>query len=356
MGETNNRWLSFLAQHGAQISETEPHDIVGFPQASLPASESRSFICALPALGLTQASGEEAAHFLHSQLTNDVEHLGNDEARLAAYCSPKGRMLASLLMWRTETGIFLQIPREIQPAVQKRLQMFVLRAKAKLADVSDQFVTLGLSGDEVAGALNPWFEHLPDAPYAKTDTAAGTLICLPDAEDTPRYLWIAPIDTAEQAWPELVKTLAPRASSAWRLDDIRAGIAQITQATQEQFVPQMVNYEVVGGVNFRKGCYPGQEIVARSQYLGKLKRRMVRALISTQEAVVAGQEVYSSSDPQQPCGMIVNAEIAAPEQVECLVELKIGLLDQGSLHLGSTDGPMLEVMPLPYALPADNDS
>src|SRR5690606_11292832 len=244
MNEINNRWLSFLGQHGAQLSETEPRDILGFPEASLPVSESDSFICALPALGLTQASGEEAAHFLHSQLTNDVEHLDKDEARLAGYCSPKGRMLASLLMWRTGDDIFLQIPRDIQPAAQKRLQMFVLRSKVKLADVSDQYAILGLAGEAAEAALTPWFAQLPAPAYAKVDTDAGTLIRMPASEDRPRYLWIAPVVVAEQAWPELVKTLQPRAARAWRLDDIRAGIPQITQATQEQFVPQMENFEL----------------------------------------------------------------------------------------------------------------
>src|SRR5690606_2599911 len=199
MNEINNRWLSFLGQHGAQLSETEPRDILGFQEASLPVSENDSFICALPALGLTQASGEEAAHFLHSQLTNDVEHLGTEEARLAGYCSPKGRLLASLLMWRTGDDIFLKIPRDIQPAVQKRLQMFVLRAKVKLADVSDQFATLGLAGPAADAALGPWFANLPASAHAKTDADAGTLIRLPAADDKPRYLWIAPIDVAEQA-------------------------------------------------------------------------------------------------------------------------------------------------------------
>jgi len=246
MNEINNRWLSFLAQHGAQLSETEPRDILGFQEASLPVSENDSFICALPALGLTQASGEEAAHFLHSQLTNDVEHLGTEEARLAGYCSPKGRLLASLLMWRTGDDIFLKIPRDIQPAVQKRLQMFVLRAKVKLADVSDQFATLGLAGPAADAALGPWFANLPASAHAKTDADAGTLIRLPAADDKPRYLWIAPIDVAEQAWPELVKTLTPRAAGAWRLDDIRAGVPLITQAPRakvtksiEQLVAQL---------------------------------------------------------------------------------------------------------------------
>ena len=356
MDEINNRWLSFLVRHGARLSETEPHDIVGFQPSSLPVSGNAGFICALPALGLTQASGEDAAHFLHSQLTNDVEHLNGNEARLAGYCTPKGRMLASMLMWRSEQGYVLQMPREIQAAVQKRLQMFVLRAKVKLADVTDQFAVLGLAGDAVGTAIAPWFDALPATPYATIESQAGTLLRVADAEGAARYLWIAPVDTAERAWPALTATLTPRAASAWRLADIRAGIPQIVKATQEQFVPQMINFELVGGVNFRKGCYPGQEIVARSQYLGKLKRRMMRATIPTQQEVSAGMEVFSSTDADQPCGMIVNAESVAKDNVECLVELKTGLLEQGSVHLGSVSGPALSFHSLPYALPADNAS
>lgn len=354
MAEFDNRWLSFLLRQGAQLSSAEPHDVIGFQHTSLPASASRDFICALPSLGLTQTSGEDAARFLHNQLTNDVEHLPASEARLAGYCSPKGRLLASLLMWRTEQGIFLQMPREIQPAVQKRLQMFVLRSKVKLVDVSEQFAVLGLSGNAAVSALAPWFDVLPANPYAKIDAPAGTLIRMSDADGVPRYMWIAPVDVAEQVWPELSKRLTPLASSAWRLADIRTGIPQVVQATQEQFVPQMINFELVGGVNFKKGCYPGQEIVARSQYLGKLKRRMMRATLSTQEPVHAGMEIFSSAEPEQPCGMIVNAEAASPGQVECLVEVKLGMLDAGSIHLASATGPALAFQPLPYALPADN--
>lgn len=358
MGEINNRWLSFLVQQGAQLSDGEPHDIVGFQgtsqDTSLRVLQDEGFICALPGLGLTQASGEDAAHFLHSQLTNDVEHLGNGEARLAAYCSPKGRMLASMLMWRTEQNIFLQLPREIQAALQKRLQMFVLRAKVKLTDVSDSLVTVGLTGKDIPALLAPWFNVFPGAPYAKVESAAGSLIRVADAQGLPRYLWIAPVETAEAAWTELTNKLPSRASAAWRLGDIRAGIGHIVKATQEQFVPQMVNFEVVGGVNFRKGCYPGQEIVARSQYLGKLKRRMVRAVIATQSPVIAGMEVFSIADPEQPCGMIVNAEFAAPGHAECLVEIKMNVLNEGDVRLGSANGPLLKFEPLPYVLPADN--
>jgi folate-binding protein YgfZ len=151
-------------------------------------------------------------------------------------------------------------------------------------------------------------------------------------------------------WPELSARLAV-ASNAWELFSIHAGVPQITKATQEQFVPQMVNYELLGGVNFKKGCYPGQEIVARSQYLGKLKRRTALATIADAGAV-SGAEVYSSDDPGQPCGMIVNAAPNGAGGVDALVEIKLAAVDSASVHLGSAEGAPLAFRPLPYAVDA----
>ena len=352
MTDSMNQWLQFLTQQGA-LFNTDPDagsDVLGFGAGGAAAPVPTDFVAALTGLGLIAASGDEAAHFLHNQLSNDVEHLGAGDARLAGYCSPKGRLLATLLLWKSEQAILLQLPRAILAPVLKRLQMFVLRTKAKLSDASEQYVILGLAGARCGAALGTWFESLPPAPYTAVHAAAGTLIRLADAEGAPRYQWITTPETAQQAWLTLTKSLAPAGAAAWRLTDIQAGVPQITQPTQEQFVPQMVNYEVIGGVNFKKGCYPGQEIVARSQYLGKLKRRMLRASVAGLEAR-AGMEVFSSADPGQPCGRIVNAEASAADRMDCLVELKIAALKDGSIHLGSADGAELVIGELPYRLP-----
>lgn len=341
-------WLQFLARHGARISENANPEVVDFgdAQAAAPVTD---YVAPLTDLGLIAFSGDDAAHFLHNQLTNDVEHLEASQARLAGYCSPKGRLLATPLLFKAGDAILLALPRAIQPAIQKRLQMFVLRAKVKVTDAGADQVMLGLAGPAASALLATWFAPLPSAPYAKTDSAAGSLIRLADADGVPRYLWIAPSDIAMQAWPRLAAGLQPAGASAWRLSAIRAGIPQITAATQEQFVPQMVNFELVGGVNFRKGCYPGQEIVARSQYLGKLKRRMMQATVAA-AGVTAGTEVFSIADREQPCGMIVNAEPVSPSESACLVEVKLAALDAGAIHLGSADGPRLDFLPLPYPL------
>ena len=344
MTEIMTTWLEFLTQQGARIADASVPQVLDFSASPPP---STNFVSPLTDLGLIAATGEDAAKFLHSQLTNDVEHLGSGDARLAGYCSPKGRLLATFLMWKSADTVLLQLPREIQAAVQKRLQMFVLRAKAKLADATPDHVMLGLAGPLAAGVLQEWFPLLPSQPYAKVESEAGTLIREAGA---PRYQWITTQTVAQQAWPTLVKTLQPVGSSAWRLSSIQAGTPQITLPTQEQFVPQMVNFEIIGGVNFKKGCYPGQEIVARSQYLGKLKRRTLLASIETTDAK-AGMEVFSPADPEQPCGMIVNAELQSPGKFESLVEIKIAVMEAGSVHLGSASGPQLQFAPLPYPLP-----
>ncbi|WP_395825178.1 YgfZ/GcvT domain-containing protein [Collimonas sp.] len=337
MNEITNAWQSFLQQQSL---------------SAVPAAfdANQSFVAPLNDLGLISLSGEDAASFLHTQLTNDVQGLSAEQARLAGYCSPKGRLLATFLMWKTGDAILLQLPRNLQTTLQKRLQMFVMRAKAKLADASDSHAILGLAGNAANATLARWFPTLPDKPYAKIDNSNGTLIRVADVENTARYQWITSPDIAITAWPQLTQSLPALDARRWRLTEILAGVPQITALTQEQFVPQMINFEVLGGVNFKKGCYPGQEIVARSQYLGKLKRRTVLARAAAVD-IAAATEVFSSADPGQPCGMIVNAEANGAAHSACLVEIKLAALeDGGSFHLGSADGPQLEIGTLPYAI------
>ncbi|MDC8756969.1 YgfZ/GcvT domain-containing protein [Janthinobacterium fluminis] len=356
-----NNWNQFLLLQGARASDGRVHDF----GAALSADDlAAGFVAPITDLGLIAASGDDAASFLHSQLTNDVEHLGGAEARLAGYCSPKGRLMASFLIWRNDTSIFLQLPRDIQPPLQKRLQMFILRAKAKLHDAtgdSANAVILGLGGAKAEAILANCFGALPGAPYAKLEQAAhGTLIRVADAFGAPRYQWLMSAETAQAVWPTLAASLAKGGNDAWRLAEVHAGVPQIGSGTQEQFVPQMVNFELLGGVNFKKGCYPGQEIVARSQYLGKLKRRTTLVTIAgtdAQAGAKAGDEVFAVADPAQPCGMIVNAAPNGMGGVDALVEMKLSAIEQGTaetggVRLGSAQGAPLRFLAMPYILDA----
>jgi folate-binding protein YgfZ len=346
-----NHWIEHLSALGARFHPEAPTSIEDFGRVLTPAELAAGFVAPVTDLGLIAVSGEDAASFLHNQLTNDVEHLGAREARLAGYCTAKGRLLATFLMWRDAEQVFLQLPRAIQAPLQKRLSMYVLRAKAKLRDATEEdarLAVLGLGGAEAEARLAAHAGELPAAPYAKLDAEAGTVIRLADAFGSPRYLWLTSFETASRALPALRESLALGGNAAWQLSSIHAGVPQVGQGTQEQFVPQMVNLELIGGVNFRKGCYPGQEIVARSQYLGKLKRRMVLATLDN-AAARPGDEVFATTDPDQPCGMIVNAAPNGKGGADVLVEIKLAVLEQEVRH-GAAGGTPLAFLPLPYAL------
>jgi folate-binding protein YgfZ len=297
-------------------------------------------IAPLPHLGIIRAAGADAASFLHNQLTNDVLLMKEGQCCLAAFCNAKGRMQASFVVYkRSAEEVLLVCRKDLIAQTVKRLSMFVLRAKAKLSDASNEFQLLGLTGDAVLAELKatsaePWHRH--------TSGAADVLTLYP-AQGQARALWIAPMDMSAPSGAALSAEL-------WQVGEVLSGIAWVELATFEAFVPQMLNYESVDGVNFKKGCYPGQEVVARSQFRGTLKRRAFIA----QSAVpmTAGQEVFSNSDATQPCGLVAQAASDGAEHV-AVVELQLSAAENGGLHLNTGDGPALSLLPLPYALRAD---
>ncbi|HMC15133.1 MAG TPA: folate-binding protein [Albitalea sp.] len=288
--------------------------------------------------GVIRARGDDAATFLHSQLTNDFSQLGPNEARLAGYCSAKGRLLASFVAWSTGPDeVLLACHKSVLAPTLKRLSMFVLRSKCKLSDASAEVHLHGLAGqqaEQAVGALAVW---------TKRDVDGTQLIRMPDAAGVARALLATSADAP--AGPALPL-------DTWRWLEVQSGIAVIEAATAEHFVPQMLNFELVGYVNFQKGCYPGQEIVARAQYRGTVKRRMF--LFDVDAAALPGQEVFHSADPGQPAGQVANA---APRiggsGSSVLVELKLAALEGGEIHLASPDGPMLAQRDLPYPVLSD---
>lgn len=291
--------------------------------------------------GLIRAEGADAASFLHSQLTQDVAHLDDRHARLAGYCSAKGRLLATFVMWRAAPEqISLACSADLLAATLKRLSMFVLRAKCRLSDASATIALYGLAGASAKAWLG---DAAPAGPWGKVAIGEAQAIRLPDVEDTARWLYAAPADLPPPPLPALD-------AQAWSWLEVRSGIPRVTAATAEQFVPQMLNLELLGGVDFNKGCYPGQEVVARSQYRGTLKRRTY--LMRGAAAVAPGTEVFHSADPAQPSGMVVLAAPTADGHCVALVELKIAALEGGTLHAGSADGALLTPQPLPYPLAA----
>ena len=291
----------------------------------------------VPHLGVIRVEGEDAAKFLHGQLTQDFALLGLSEARLTALCSPKGRVLASFIGFkRSHTEILLLCQRDILPAMVKRLSMFVLRAKARITDASDTYVLRGL-----LGAAVPQIAGSTGAPWTRTDAGPASVLFLYPADGTARALWLAPVDAPLPATAELT-------AQAWLHAEVRSGIASIGTAMSDAFVPQMLNYESVGGVNFKKGCYPGQEVVARSQFRGTLKRRAV--LAHSDVPLQPGDELFLESDPDQPGATVVQAAAAPAGGFDAIVSGQISAFQAGVLHHGAATGPLVTVRPMPYAL------
>ena len=293
-------------------------------------------------LAVIRARGADALKFLQGQLTNDVAALAPGRTRLAGFCSAKGRLQASFMVWRSgPENLLLACAASVLPATLKRLSMFVMRAQCKLDDASAELPLWGVAGDAARRcALGLGVGELRDA-------NGMSVLRLPDVAGSVRCLLVG----HDAAPPMGLAVATSEALATWRLGEVSSGIPLIEAATVDQFVPQMLNYEIVGGVDFQKGCYPGQEIVARSQYRGTIKRRMF--LFEVDAAALPGQEVFHSADAGQPAGMVVNAATTALGSTTALVEVKLAALDSGSLHLGSADGAVLRRTALPYDVPTD---
>lgn len=340
-------WQDFLTRQGARINDGRVTDF-GKPAEELAAAQGGTVMADLSQLGLLAFSGEETAEFLQGQFTNDVRGLAADGAAWNGYCSAKGRMLANFLMWKNGPDTCLQMSGDIREAVLKRLKMFILRARVSGRDATDENVRLVLAGPQAAAALIEAGLPLPEGAM-KTKAGEQGLTVRIGADKF--VLALAP-EKAPAVWTALARHATPVGTAVWDWLRLSNGIPMIVAATQEEFVPQMVNWEVLGGVSFQKGCYPGQEIVARTQYLGKLKRRMYLAHLTGAEAPAAGDNLYTPDMEGQASGMVVNAAPSPGGGFDVLAVAQIESVAAGqSLHWKTPDGPVLEFKAQPYALP-----
>lgn len=344
----NPEWKTFLATQGAGVEAEEPvrfSSAPPFPPCSLHE---------LSHLGLISVTGEDRVQFLQGQLTNDIRRLSPTHSQLAAYCTPKGRMLSILRLIDTgEEPLLLQLPRESLPGVLRRLGMFVIRSKVKLHDASDDWVRIGLAGDCAQERLADVFAELPTEPNGVS--RQGDVLLLRHPGPTPRYEILGPVGEILPLWRRLTAQAVPSSAAHWAWFDIRAGIPNLLTQNVEAFVPQMTNLQLVDGVNFTKGCYAGQEVVARMQYLGKLKRRMYLAHVDGERAPQAGDELFSPlSDSGQGAGRVVDAQTSPEGGYDLLVVAEIAKVEADQLFL-SEGGAKLSWLSLPYELPASTN-
>jgi tRNA-modifying protein YgfZ len=348
----NPDWNNFLAQLDASIDSGIVQRF-GDTAAELNATAQNTVLIDLSQFGTLRVSGEEAQSFLQNLLSNDIREVSSTRAQLSSFNSAKGRMLATMLIWREGNDYLLQLPRVLCEPIRKKLSMYVLRAKVKITDASDEIISLGLSGANAQEILRTQFGELPQLPLSVNGTAQGSAIKISGT----RFQINISAPHAAALWTALSQHTQPVGSVCWDWLNIRSGIPVILPPTQEQFVAQMVNLELIGGVNFNKGCYPGQEIVARMQYLGKLKRRMYlahldyQAHMDSRDIPQAGDELFSAEMEGQASGMIVNVAPAPGGSYDMLTSVQTSSRETQAVHWKSLQGTELQFLPLPYPLP-----
>jgi folate-binding protein YgfZ len=306
----------------------------------------KSVFCEISRLGLIRFSGAEAQAFLHNQLSCDVAALTPGKSTYGSYCTPKGRVLATFLLWRAGEDFFMQLPSPLREPIQIQLSKYILRSKVKATDASTDWTVIGVAGKDAAAHVQRAAGAVPTAVHQVAQASGATMIRLPG----DRYEIVAARDKSQALLDSLASGTDKMGPDYWDWLDIRAGVPVILPATQEAFVPQMVNLDLIGGVSLTKGCYPGQEIVSRMHYRGTLKQRMYLANIAESGRPLPGERLYSPDFGEQACGTVVNAARSPEGGHDVLAVIQIASAEKGDIHWKAADGVPLKFLTLPYAV------
>ena len=309
----------------------------------------REFVCGLDTLGVILVTGVDASDYLHNLLSNDIRTLDEQHHQLNSYSTPKGRMLGIFRVVRISNGFLLVTPRSVVQPLLESLARYVLQSQVSLADASDYFARFGFvtARPEILDR-----DDLPAAPGLAMQDDQAVILQLEPLAEQRRFLALCLAETAALAlWRDLTGRLAVADPASWRLSEILAGIPSIQPETSNEFVLQMANLNALDGVSFKKGCYPGQEIVARMQYLGKLKRRMFLAQIDTEKLPRPGDELaLRGRGSADGSGKIIDAEFDSQGRCHCLYIARIDRAETGELELLDQPAATIENQALPYAL------
>lgn len=337
-------WRKFLTTQDALV-DAQGH--ITFPE---PQSPSACRIFDLSHLGLISVSGADAKTLLQGQLTSDLRELSETSSQIGGLCSQKGRMLALLRIFQLGDTLYLQTPAERLTKVLERLRIFVLRSKVSLEDASDTLIRIGLAGARASGLLTD--QGLTPPEHDNGLAICGDLALMRLPGPVARFEILGPLAAMTDLWTALSQEAAPANTPDWTLLDIQAGLPNIYDTTAEAFIPQMTNLHLIEGVSFQKGCYTGQEVVARMQFLGKLKRRMYLTEVETATVPQPGDELFTpQSTSQQASGRVVDAAPLADGRYALLVVAEIAAVDSGEIRLGE-HGPALSLREPPYGFPA----
>jgi tRNA-modifying protein YgfZ len=341
-------WTAFLREHGASLDGAVATGF-GDPSGELAAARDTAIVSDLAALTVLTVTGADTPAFLQGQLTNDVTQLADGASHFSAWCSPKGRVLVIFRVRRISAERFeLLLPASLAEPTAKRLRMFVLRSKVEIAEAGDASIRLGVGGPAAAACIAASIGVTP-ALHHSMAIDGGSLIALPGN----RFLIIAAPDKATMIW-DMLERARPAGLACWQWLGVRAAVPEIGPPTQERFVPQMLNLDALDALSFAKGCYTGQEIVARTQHLGRLKERLALAHVDAAPPA-PGTRLFASAFGDQPCGTVINAAAAPGGGADVLAVAQVAALSGEALRVDSADGLPVTLLPLPYALPASGE-
>lgn len=356
-----NPWLDFLSQAGATI---ESETVINFSslETEAQACQDRTVIADLSHLDLLAVAGEEAKTFLQGQLSCDFSQVTEDSLQLGSYCTPKGRMITSFRAFNiSHTYYLLMEPGLFQPS-QQVLGKYIIFSKAEIKNARNDFITLGLAGPKAEALLS---EICPLPADINTLSQEDGIVCARIAGPTPvsasstqpgsRFILFCPIDIAKKLWQQLSQHATPVGQNAWHLLDILAGYGQVETSTVEQFLPHNLNYQSIGAISFNKGCFTGQEIIARMHYRGQLKSRLYLLASEIKSLPKAGSGLFiKQGDQFKRHGELVNIAIAGKKAgaYDCriLALLPTTNPEQTPLFLSPKDeqGLTIKVLKLPY--------
>jgi len=337
--------FNFLNDSGASFNEQQE---VSFNNSAKNLGE-KLYLTDLSWLGVIEVSGEDKHKFLQGQLTNDINAISSSLSHLSGLCTPKGRLRALFTIFSRQDKLYLQLPLPLLEENLKRLKMFVMMSKVELKDVSDELIKIGIYGRKAKKHLKEAGFSIPTEANMVSENNDIVLIRL--ADKTPRFECIGPKKSIEKLWIQLQPQAQLLNTSQWRLLDIQSGTPNIFAQTNETFIPQMLNLQVLNGISFKKGCYTGQEVVARMQYLGKLKRRMYRAHCETKQLPLPGAALHSASSKSgQGAGNIVDAQFSLNGGVELLAVITSEAVENKDTFLDEAMEIPLNIQELPYTL------
>lgn len=344
-------WQDFLNNAGAEFGDNKVESF-GNPTRERQVMNAGSTLCDLSHYGLIAAYGDDSINFLQGQFTNDIAQVDESHSQLSAYCSPKGRMLANFRIFKQGETLYLSLPQPLLEPVLNRLRMFVMRSKVTLEDASDALMRFGLSGPNAEEQLSVVTGCAPKSVNEVMQYKDISIVRVHGS--LPRFEIYGQLNSITQLWQTLDVDATAVGAPIWELLNIQAGIPVIVPETCEAFVPQMANMSLIGAINFKKGCYTGQEIVARMHYLGKLKKRMYHVAIETKEAPRAGDKIFTSDTTAgSGTGTIVSAELNADGIYESLAVIQIADAEGQPLQLHDAEGPAVKILELPYSFEQD---